>query len=131
MVVLKLLTEHRAKADGVRSQGEDCDKAGVLTIEAEATFCDNNDCEASWIADSTTGGFFYVIITVALADQGGNHKILYDLDPTDSNDTLTVAKNCKPPVRTFNCVDTDHPDFDRGVTYPLKFLSDDPRGSYR
>ncbi len=108
-----------------------CEKLGVMTVEADSeAFCDANGCKASWVANGINAGTIYLIIRIAPEDQGGGIKILFDPDPTDNNDTLTVAKNCQPPIRNTNCVDRNHPLFVNGEVYPLRFEGD-PRGSYR
>jgi hypothetical protein len=106
-----------------------CPKAGTLTVEADDVFCLDHDCEASWIATGETG-VFYVIVEVALEDQGGNIKVVFDLDPSDNNDTQTVAKNCNPPKRNTNCIDPNHYLFERGKVLPVRFEVIDPRISY-
>ena len=128
----KCTTNEDQAANGATGASEclGCEKLGTLTVEADPSSVCSTDCEASWLADSTTGGFFFLIIRVASEDLGGKITILFE-DPLDSGN-FTAARNCQPPKRTKNCIDIKHPDYDKKAgVFPLKFESGDPRGGYR
>ena len=103
--------------------------------------CVHRPRELQWIWASgmrSTGtanqDFFYLII-----DTGGakNPKIFAQAFDSDGSmiggdPNVVRARNCRPPVRNFGCVDTDHPDYSKksGI-YPIRFPTTDPRGGYR
>ena len=116
-----------------------CGQAGIVTISfvGNTEVCAGEDCSL-WDADTTTGtanqDFFYLII-----DTGGakNPKIFAQAFDSDGSKiggdpNVVRARNCRPPVRNFGCVDTDHPDYSKksGI-YPIRFPTTDPRGGYR